>query len=496
MEKNNFDKLFKKKFENFAPEPDDRVWRAIENSLDKKQKRRVVPIWWRLGGVAALLALLLYVINPFDAEPQLEGPSVSDTELQNKTDDPNSDPASPSTDATPEVLDGKAQDPEASQVADVESTIEAQNGIESVNARQTEDKGESTKRLIQSNRIDTAVAQQTEANQQEARPASQDAESVLTESIQETNPVAANRQDQGQPAINATDSASKNPPIAQGEEETTETAVAETTIIDKQSIYDAIEAQEEDAVAEESDPTKRWSVGPSIAPVYFDALGEGSPIHSNFQTNSKSGKINLSYGLTVAYNLTKKLSVRSGIHKVDYGYDTNEVVFSSSLQASTNQLIDNINYSRSSRNLVVQSVSKGEVAADAQNPEFSAASASLDGRMVQQLGYIEVPMEFNYAILDKKLGVNLIGGVSSLFLVDNMVSLESGGLVTDIGQANNVNDVNFSTNVGIGINYEFSQNLQLNVEPMFKYQLNTFTETAGDFRPYAIGVYSGVRYRF
>ena len=105
-------------------------------------------------------------------------------------------------------------------------------------------------------------------------------------------------------------------------------------------------------------------------------------------------------------------------------------------------------------------------------------------------------MEFNYAILDKKLGVNLIGGVSSLFLVDNMVSLESGGLVTDIGQANNVNDVNFSTNVGIGINYEFSQNLQLNVEPMFKYQLNTFTETAGDFRPYAIGVYSGVRYRF
>ena len=116
--------------------------------------------------------------------------------------------------------------------------------------------------------------------------------------------------------------------------------------------------------------------------------------------------------------------------------------------------------------------------------------------MVQQMGYLEVPFELNYALIDKKLGVNVIGGVSSLFLIDNSVSLESEGLVTEMGQANNVNDVNFSTNIGLGFNYKFSQKIQLNLEPVFKYQLNTFSDTAGRFRPYTIGVYSGVSFKF
>ena len=83
-----------------------------------------------------------------------------------------------------------------------------------------------------------------------------------------------------------------------------------------------------------------------------------------------------------------------------------------------------------------------------------------------------------------------------MFLVDNAVSLESNNLVTEMGEANNANSVNFSTNIGVGFNYEISQKLQLNVEPIFKYQLNTFSQTAGQFRPYSVGVYSGLSFRF
>ena len=80
--------------------------------------------------------------------------------------------------------------------------------------------------------------------------------------------------------------------------------------------------------------------------------------------------------------------------------------------------------------------------------------------------------------------------------MDNAVSLESDQLITEMGEANNANDVNFSTNLGVGFNYEISQKLQLNVEPIFKYQLNTFSETAGNFRPYSVGVYSGLSFKF
>ena len=74
--------------------------------------------------------------------------------------------------------------------------------------------------------------------------------------------------------------------------------------------------------------------------------------------------------------------------------------------------------------------------------------------------------------------------------------LEANGNTVEMGEANNLNDLNFSTNIGFGLNYKFSPMLQLNLEPMFKYQLNTFTQTAGNFQPFSIGVYTGLNFKF
>src|SRR5690606_28705741 len=245
-------------------------------------------------------------------------------------------------------------------------------------------------------------------------------------------------------------------------------------------------------------------VGPSVAPVYFDASGQGSPIHSEFASNSKSGNFNMSYGLNVAYEMGKKVKIRTGVHRVNYGYDTNGVSFSSSMAAvASRQNFGNIDYRENSRHIVVRSNTIANSPNFMDSPSELASKEValnempfLDGKMVQQLGYIEVPLEVNYAVVDQKFGLDLIGGVSSLFLVDNAVLLESQELVTEVGEANNVNSMNFSANVGMGLNYKFSPKFQLNLEPMFKYQLNTFSNTAGSFHPFSIGVYSGVSFKF
>ena len=267
---------------------------------------------------------------------------------------------------------------------------------------------------------------------------------------------------------------------------------------DKKSIFEEIENQEEVALAQEKTKNK-WSAGPSIAPVYFNAIGEGSPVHSIFVPNSKSGNINLSYGVSVAYAVSGKLSIRSGIHKVDFGYDTQEVAFSSSLTAvSSRGQLGTIDYAPTSKSLIVSSnkVTSANFSTENTSLDVSAQSATRNGFMSQQLGYLELPVEVNYAVLDTKFGINLIGGFSSLFLLDNAVSLTAGELTTEIGEANNINDLNFSANMGIGLNYKFSSQLRLNVEPIFKYQLNTFSEIDGTFRPYSIGVYSGLSFKF
>lgn len=529
MGKKDLEQLFKETFKEFHEIPEEKVWSSIEDSLDKKkQKKRVIPIWWRLGGVAALLAILFYVINPFYK-------ATNDGEIIITETEDNTVPFQKDS-----IIKESEKSSQESQLNNIENLVETSNenngGTEGGSVTDTEKDAENS--IIRNQSIKLQEQQVTSNTKEEgikkkeplknyltqdnelnvAKNADQDVAIVSTEEIKnregnsEQTDIISLSNDKKSDAIaaiqkednyNVLPSDKTQKEVLQEEKIlegiTEDEAVAQNDEeSEKRSIFEVIKEQEEEVVIAENTSGK-WSVGPSVAPVYFNATGEGSPIHSNFASNSKSGNVNLSYGVTVAYNVGKRLKVRSGIHKVDFGYDTNEVLFSSSLQGSTNELIDNISYSQTSRNLVLQS--KNSVPREAAtNDAFFELSANespaLDGKMVQQLGYIEVPLELNYALIDKKFGVNLIGGVSSLFLVDNSVLLESEGLVTEVGEANNANSVNFSTNVGVGLNYEFSPKVELNLEPVFKYQLNTFSETAGAFRPFSVGVYSGVTFKF
>ena len=141
-------------------------------------------------------------------------------------------------------------------------------------------------------------------------------------------------------------------------------------------------------------------------------------------------------------------------------------------------------------------ISSGQRPPDGVAIDVTAPSPEREGRMVQQFGYLEVPLELQYALVDRTWGLNLIGGMSSLFLIDNSVSLASEGTSTEIGEASNMNAVNFSTNLGLGVYYRLTPKLQINMQPMVKLHLNTFTETSGSFRPYTVGVYSGLNFRF
>ncbi|PWL39791.1 hypothetical protein DKG77_02880 [Flagellimonas aquimarina] len=530
MGKKDLEQLFKETFKEFHEVPDEKVWKSIEDSLDKKRKKkRVVPIWWRLGGVAALLAVLFYVINPFDganndAEIIITNSEENTVPSQNESIIKESEKSDQElrlnneenlVESSNENGSGDVEDSATQAEESAESSIIKNQSIKTQEQQVTSNTTQKGEVLKKKQSLKNYLTQENESNV--AKSADQnvalvDAEVVKTqkENSEQSDIVGLSEEKKsnaiaamGKENNNNVQSSDKTQKEVLQEEKVLESITEENAVAqneeenEKRSIFEVIKEQEEEVVAENT--SEKWSIGPSVAPVYFNATGEGSPIHSNFASNSKSGNVNLSYGLTVAYNVGKRLKVRSGVHRVDFGYDTNEVLFSSSLEGSTNELIDNISYSQTSRNLVLQSKNSTPQAATNNDALFELAaneSPALDGKMVQQLGYIEVPLELDYALVDKKFGINLIGGISSLFLVDNSVLLESEGLVTEVGEANNANSVNFSTNVGIGLNYEFSPKMHLNLEPVFKYQLNTFSETAGAFRPFSVGVYSGVTFKF
>lgn len=271
---------------------------------------------------------------------------------------------------------------------------------------------------------------------------------------------------------------------------TTTEALAEVNVLEQ--LLKEKEAGE-NAVEKEKEKRDKWVISSNAAPVYFNSISDGSPIDEQFSNNEKSYATSLSYGVGLQYNLNKKISIRSGINAININYNTNNVYYSSTLN-QINAISLNIDQNVNAENLVLRNAPSADasiLSADVENMS-EATQASLN----QEMGYIEIPLEMTYKILDKKIGIEVIGGMSTLVLNKNNISLVSNGSEMVIGEANNLNNIHFSSNVGLGFNYNFLKSFQFNFQPVFKYQINTFNSNSGNFKPYIVGLYSGISFSF
>ncbi len=267
------------------------------------------------------------------------------------------------------------------------------------------------------------------------------------------------------------------------------------------SIEEALASSEdgEDYDEKEKEVIDRWSVTPNVSPVYYNTLGKGSSINEQFNNNSKSGQLNMSYGVKAGYAITDRLSIRSGVNKIDLGYNTNDVIIYQSLGtpdtssplASNSRVLQNIDLKEEVRGITIFS---GESLAFGQVP--SVVAENLQSSLDQEITFIEVPLEMEYKISDKKLDVSLIGGFSTLFLTENNVYADFDNERTLLGEANNINSVSYSANFGVGLGVKISEKINLNFEPNFKYQINAFNNTSGDFKPYILGLNTGLKIKF
>lgn len=273
------------------------------------------------------------------------------------------------------------------------------------------------------------------------------------------------------------------------------TNIEDRYVVDKDEFIEELRASESitermssiptEKLAKAKDEGKKWSVGPTVAPVYYNTLQSGSPLNSELSDNSKSSDNSLSVGVRVNYQLSEKLFVQSGINRVDLAYNTNDV---NAFITSSKNGYNNINTSKPGVYLTpgINSLS---------DPKDLNRSG-LSGDVNQFMQYYELPIEMKYNLYDKKLGLNVVGGFSTMILSGNSVSFISDDGITDLGGASNLNSLNFSGNVGFDLDYKINSSWYLNVAPMFKYQFNTFSGDSGNFRPYYFGLYSGLNYRF
>ncbi len=68
-ETDNFSQIIRQKVVNHTLPVDDMAWDAIQAELKAKQTKRIIPLWgWYLGGIAAGILVLLFVLSPFNEQ--------------------------------------------------------------------------------------------------------------------------------------------------------------------------------------------------------------------------------------------------------------------------------------------------------------------------------------------------------------------------------------------------------------------------------------------
>ncbi|MBE9489394.1 MAG: hypothetical protein IMY67_03790 [Bacteroidetes bacterium] len=505
-DKKNIDRLFQEKLKDFEATPGDAVWNNISTKLHSTKKgTKGIPIWWKIGGVAATLLLLfslslLIQNNNNTANPTKE--IIVDTNSNTINNDLQDSVNTENTLVNEEnVLDDLKSTP---------SNLQHNNSVKNKTNILTESNNTTNK----SNSRNVTINKKSQNDNRNT--SNTDKKELITPFSQTQNAVAENTRSnlpQKKERKNsiyeaATDDVTlsniNNPRVKTNFIGTTLTPydvnqnfikLLETNVLikdKKMSLADEVATNNdpmEDTMEEEFE---RWKASSNIAPVYFNTFGKGSSIHPQFNNNSKTGDVNMSYGISGSYAINKKLSVRAGLNKVDLGYRTNNVIVFNNIGASNDtQLLRSIKLNENAQNLSFISADEFNFS---QVP--SVLSNNIDGSIDQKLGFIEVPIELEYKISDKKMGINVIGGFSALFLNNNEVYSVFDGNTILLGEATNINNTSFSANFGLGFDFKISNSFNFNLEPVFKYQLNTFNDTSGNFKPYFIGIYSGFSFKF
>ena len=472
---------------NIEIHPPEVVWDNIERELQKKKNRKVIPFWFKFSGAAAVLLIGIFL-----------GKQYSNQSIKTNIDKNNIVVESFGNNKYKISIDNKSknQNVKESEIHEIKKYVNNQKSNLITSKNPTNNISETSINFKQKPIARNKSRQISSANDQSENVLIENNSKLINNLIENKTTTTAQTNldiDLKNKNINPENSIhiSENLTLAESKKDSDSKKINELEILLAEKTTKKPNLQK----------SNKWQIMPNLAPVYANSTSNNSPIDAKFNNNQKSYDKNISFGLAVNYSLNKKFAIRSGINHFSVGYNTNEIGFYSSKNANVKTTIANINQVDNSNNLTVLSnVTDLESTLQVDNISSYANNNNNEkiqsGVLTQQTSYIEVPVEISYSVIDKKIGINLIAGVSTFFLNKNQITIQSAVSSLDLGQSNNLSKIHYSSNIGLGLSYKFAKSFKINLEPIFKYQINTFTNDVGNYKPYFVGVYSGISFGF
>ncbi len=255
----------------------------------------------------------------------------------------------------------------------------------------------------------------------------------------------------------------------------------------------------------------KWGVGTQVSPIYsyrnLEVPGGTSP-SASYYNDVEQGVVSYAGGVNVHYVPLKRLSVQSGLYFSSMGMKVGNAYYATVENRIFLDKSPTITASINNSTGIIETGQELDYAIAANTvpqagwelvTEYARANSmnASEGEILQQFQYLELPLILRYRVVDRRLGFHFLGGLSSNFLVGNSAYYQEGGNKEPIGITGNLRPVNYSSVVGMGVDYSISKKFHINFEPTFRYYLNSInTGSMIKSHPYSIGFYTGLMYTF
>jgi hypothetical protein len=251
---------------------------------------------------------------------------------------------------------------------------------------------------------------------------------------------------------------------------------------------------------------QRFLIGASISPAYgFSASSHDA--HLDELVSSEKARPSYTTGITFGYKISDRLTINSGIGLASIGQTITGVDVFAGLSGFYSAKSDYI-YSVETSSGPILAGNTDLYLADSKNRVGSLIPSNMADPSKYQLTqvgsdihqvfrYLELPVLLRYKVIDRRIGLNLAGGLAYGFLVDNFAYTRYGSEMIPVGHTEGVNLHSFSSQLGLGMEYNISSKMSFNFEPVVKYYVTPISDLAGSlYKPYAFGFYSGFFFKF
>ncbi|GET26702.1 outer membrane beta-barrel protein [Prolixibacter sp. NT017] len=488
-EKHDIDQLFRDRLEGFEETPPMYVWKNIEDSLDKRKKAYRLALIKGLSIAAAVV--LAFIAGWVVTQPHQEQAANEVAVVPQKTVTPQ-----PTNVAGEKTTTGTTQTVVPVKMSTLSASV--------MPVKMIGGPGNGSNHTVQIN--EAAVLAMAERKQDETMS---EINARIPSVPSGSNSALSGRNESWIQFL------SKH--LGLDNDNDSQLAVLKQKLNDQSIIADNIQKYQDE---KENKPINRWRLAAEASPLFSGQSSSGghgdlyaaANAFSSVSQSSTSTEPTFSGGVMFGYKLNKRLSVRSGIVYSKIRHNTSRVpVFGDNNPEFANVRTDygvNSNSTAYAANTEVGMVNFRKPPSSIKDGAYLAVSSSngmststtayaSNADLKQNLEYIEVPVLVAYHLIDRKVNVDLTGGMSTNILVGNKASLYESGVKTQSGETSQLRDLVYAGTVGLGLGYELSKRVTVTLEPRIKYYLNSIsTSSEINYRPYQLGIYTGLTYAF